>query len=364
MQQQRVYDLIFIVLFLVLLAAPMVAGYLQPDLKISTAEKRRLTQFPDLKNIESIDKLFDDLSSYTSDQFGFRENLLNLDTSIKYLFNVSPVDNVKFGKSGWIFYKTHDPLHIYKVPKAQIINNLQTRVTAVSDRADYLQKKGIPYVYTVIPNKMTMYSDFLPAVYGLTELNSSYDYFTDKLKQRQPDIFFDSMSVLFNSKDNEYEEFIYYQYDTHWNQLGAYYAMSALQAHVDGIFSGTDLTPKKRDFTPQKQMGGDLANMIGLGKKLWKLEPKTHRRPCAQRSNAQFDEMDLGYYECGANALKLLMIGDSFLNNAVPYMAEGFGKVTLAKQGISQKRLEKILEYVQPDIVIEEIGQRNLGKKM
>ena len=93
---------IFIGLTLITLTTPSLLTLFDFN-SIENCEKRELNTFPTFSISE---KFIDDFESYFDDNFGFRNSLISWGSSIKVNLFKSSVhpQNVKFGKSGWLFY--------------------------------------------------------------------------------------------------------------------------------------------------------------------------------------------------------------------------------------------------------------------
>lgn len=354
----------YAVLIVGLISTPLITALFSEVKTTSTSEKRMLATWVSWQQAKSPTDYFTHVSSYAQDHFGFRDELISLNAKILFALNQSPVDKVIKGKEGWLFYKTYDALSLLSSDKSAIISAIERRARHVSYRADTLKARGIAYVYVIAPNKMVMYREKMPKVYALSENNHMQDLFTQSLDQSKLSFYFDLKKYLKEQQSKALEFDFYYKNDTHWNHFGAYAAYNGVVDFIKQSHPKVELSPAEYSFSEKEKIGGDLAKFIGLNEHSMAKEPSTFFSDCAAYANIKAVRKGLLKGQCNTNGTKALLIGDSFRTNLYPFVTQSVGTLYVANQGINHKQLDEIIKEIQPDLVIEEMVQRNLGKEL
>lgn len=349
--------------FICVLATPMAVNFLTPDANISPSEKRYLQALPKWKERESLKSFFSDLTKYANDQFGFRENIITKYNQVLWLLGESPSAYVVRGKDNWLFLKIRDPLlSETEYSNQTIINIMDRRVGHARKLHDELKKRGIIYRHIVASNKMAVYPEHLPAIYKLTSVDASLREFKKLVEPEIANSFLYTDEIVKRYKKIHPNQPLYFKNDTHWNDLGAYQAYLAL---IDSIKQQAPTLPLKRierEFELRNKLSGDLANYVGLANQLSAEEPFTWNQECAKRDNVTQIRWDVSQSRCDVNSTKILIIGDSFMAGLNTYLSQSAGRLMMMGQNTSRYRLLKLIDEYQPDIVIEEIVERNLAR--
>jgi alginate O-acetyltransferase complex protein AlgJ len=153
-----------IVLFLTVILAPPVKWALSPDRSWSDKEKRVLAPFPkEPRNFSSFLKLTKNFESYYNDHFGFREVLIDrYQREMRKRFGQSGVPKVIGGKEGWYFYAGDDLLKDFRGLTPLKGQQLDAWIMDFVRKRDWLAEQGIRYLFVVVPNKQTIYPEYLP----------------------------------------------------------------------------------------------------------------------------------------------------------------------------------------------------------
>ena len=349
--------------FFICLSMPMIIGFLGPLKTESKEEKRTLAQWPKWIERKSIEHYFEQISTYTQDHFGLRELLIISDKKMKWVLNESPSSSVIRGEDNWLFLKIRDPLlSRQKYSTKTMMAFLEQRADYVANMHERLNKKGIIYRHIVAANKMTVYPEYLPNIFKLTDINASLSHFKNALNNKSNKVTIYSDEVLANYKSKNSSKTLYFKNDSHWNDLGAYQVFLATIKNLHATHSDLPLLIEDKDFTNNIEIGGDLANLIGLPKQLTSIEPTTQFLDCAVRSGLSQIERDLKLSKCGKNTTRIMVIGDSFATLLYQYFAESVGELMIIDQATSRYRIHQLIDKYKPDVVIEEIVERNLSK--
>jgi len=172
------------------------------------------------------------------------------------------------GKKDWLFYAPTTDGYGLEDFKGRIIltqEELLKIKATLEEQRNWLRKKGIKYLVVICPNKQTIYPEYLPE-WIVKEKGSStvQDQITSYLSKNSDIEIVDLRKTLLNQKTKNKKN-LYYKTDTHWNQLGTFYAYQEIMKHIiapDSMDLPVRLIDYKITYIPRK--GGDISAMIGL----------------------------------------------------------------------------------------------------
>ncbi len=361
---QRIYMVILTILILIPVVLYAVIGkYL--DSSTADKENRVMTEMPTLANtqISEFPTLFD---AYMNDNLPYKNYLVTINSMADYyLFNTSSSDDVIVGDKGWLFYVGHenndeDPLADYEGTNLYSIDELEIIAENMVNARDFLASQGKEFVITIIPNKSRVYSEYMPDMCGDVSqecrLNQVYQYLSENTDLTIVSPYNDIVSY----KEAHPETQLYFKYDTHWNNFGAYVAAQSI-SRVWG-FEMPDLDTVEQVYVDSDSY--DLARMINLGDYLKEDAPiATAYSGHMARVEIQSDGMSFtGTVDQGtADARKLYIIGDSFSALLFPYLACHFNS---SKSDMYYNYNYSSLESYDPDVVVFECVERYLNNML
>lgn len=361
---QRIYMVILTILILIPVVLYAVIGkYL--DSSTADKENRVMTEMPTLANtqISEFPTLFD---AYMNDNLPYKNYLVTINSMADYyLFNTSSSDDVIVGDKGWLFYVGHenndeDPLADYEGTNLYSIDELEIIAENMTNARDFLASQGKEFVVTIIPNKSRVYSEYMPDMCGDVSqecrLNQVYQYLSENTDLTIVSPYNDIVSY----KEVHPETQLYFKYDTHWNNFGAYVAAQSI-SRVWG-FEMPDLDTVEQVYVDSDTY--DLARMINLGDYLKEDAPiATAYSGHMARVEIQSDGMSFtGTVDQGtADARKLYIIGDSFSALLFPYLACHFNS---SKSDMYYNYNYSSLESYDPDVVVFECVERYLNNML
>ncbi len=361
---QRIYMVILTILILIPVVLYAVIGkYL--DSSTADKENRVMTEMPTLANtqISEFPTLFD---AYMNDNLPYKNYLVTINSMADYyLFNTSSSDDVIVGDKGWLFYVGHenndeDPLADYEGTNLYSIDELEIIAENMVNARDFLASQGKEFVITIIPNKSRVYSEYMPDMCGDVSqecrLNQVYQYLSENTDLTIVSPYNDIVSY----KEAHPETQLYFKYDTHWNNFGAYVAAQSI-SRVWG-FEMPDLDTVEQVYVDSDTY--DLARMINLGDYLKEDAPiATAYSGHMARVEIQSDGMSFtGTVDQGtADVRKLYIIGDSFSALLFPYLACHFNS---SKSDMYYNYNYSSLESYDPDVVVFECVERYLNNML
>ena len=342
--KKRLIDILFILLFLVLCLIPSLGILIFGESEAAANEI--LSSRPSVQNRNGSfnTALLSDFSDYIADRFAFRQEMVTAWSAINAkVFSGSVEEQVILGSDGWLYYR--ETLDDY-LGKGMSDEELEYAARNLALMQEYAENQGAAFVFTIAPNKNSLYPEHMPTYYPKGHDGSNAERLPALLEQYGV-----NYVDLFEAFRNE--EVLYFSTDSHWNAQGA-----ALAA--DHILSGLGMESSyfSGSFTNPVSHRGDLYEM------LYPAGTMTEPDPQLSSGFSYICENDLN----GGNAITintaaegregtLLCWRDSFGISLYPYLAENFGAATFSRA--SAYDLSQI-ETLGADTVIIELVERNL----
>ncbi len=297
----------------------------------------------------------------------FRNQLLTLHGLTEYkLLKTSSSQSVIVGKDGWLFYKgaqvaDEDPIGDYRGTDLFTEEELQKIAANFTAARDELAARGSDFVIYIAPNKERVYSEYMPDMYGepasYGTMQQVVDYLSANTDLKVVCGYEDLMAFRAENPDTD----LYYKYDTHWNNLGAYIGSERL---VNAL--GYDFTPLEYVEIEDRHTGSyDLARLIHLGSTLndcpnYVISGYTpHPMETVSEDNGKV----FRYRTTDGTAPggKLFVIGDSFSTMMSPYLACHYqsGYMTFYYHYSHGQLLRE-----EPDAVVYETVERYIGNML
>lgn len=333
---------LFIVIALAALLIPgvglIVNGPAEPGANEAAASLPGLTERDGSLNTDYLSELAD----YVNDGFYLRQELITAWASGLSLLGHSAEDDVVLGTDGWLYYAPEiegwagvDTLSEREIFAAA--NNL-------SLMQEYAEGLGAEFVFTIAPDKSTLYGEHLPG-YPQSDAPSDAERLAAALAELG--VNYVNLFDAFNAEDAT----LYFEHDSHWNSHGAALAADCINAAL-GIrtdyYSGYEYETEPHT--------GDLFEMLYPAG----TDSETNDAPTAlsfcQGENVRPDSITIDTAADGEGSL--LMFRDSFGELLYPFMAEGFASARFSRQAAYD--LTTAEELSSTAIVIE-LVERNLS---
>lgn len=315
------------------------------------AEGRDLAPFPAFRTEEGWNPdFFTELDTYVSEHFTARQSLIRLNGAVKEKLFKTGTDQVIVGRDGFLFYAETAPDFMGEsLLTDEEINTIADEILALSD---YAAEHGATLLFTIAPNKNTVYGDRMPARYPPYEGVTNTDALYAALEQRGV-LYADLRDTL--SADAEIER-NYHKRDTHWNGRGALVAyreiLSALGTS-DTFFADCG-------FVEVPSFAGDLDEMLypGAGRTETDFLPDVPTEDAFIYTSAYVSPMDMTITTVGGGEGRLLMFRDSFGSALIPYFSAAMAEVRYERA--TPYRID-ILNTFDADFVVIEIAERNIS---
>ena len=347
---KKTLSIVFIALCLVVCIVPSV-GLLGSSGSESIGNETKATP-PQLQNSDGSfnTQFLPEMGAYFEKVFAFRPQAITADAEIQAnVFGVSNVDSVVVGTDGWLYYASTLDDYLGRntltdVQVAGVVHNL-----SLIQR--YVESTGARFMFTIAPNKNTLYPGHMPYYYDQRVSNvRNRDLVRDALAQS--DVRYYDLFRLFE----EQEETLYFKRDSHWNNKGALLAynelLSALGKQHDDYAAAT--VERRQDFV------GDLDAMVfpAAPSKEYNYDYGAEKRYSYVTPTQSVEDPTIRTENQAATG-SLYMYRDSFGNALLPFFASAYRNAHFTKS------FPMILEYDlradKPDAVLFELAERNIS---
>jgi alginate O-acetyltransferase complex protein AlgJ len=340
-----------VVLFLVILTLPLGINLTGRDGADAEAENRELAPF----SWRHIDAWFED-------HFGLRSTLVRWygETRV-FLLDMSPTPSVVKGREGFYYYADDQAIEDYVSESPLTAQALANWREALVRARQWLEARGIAYVFLVAPDKHVVYPEYMPASIRRIGPVSRTDQFYRSMEDLR--FLVDVRPPLLQAKAGER---VFQKTDTHWNDRGAFVAYTAIieavRAQVPAV-----LPPWPRadfDAVARETQGKDLAGMMGLKRVLNEedllLVPRrTRQARVVEPSGAEpiAEEGRLVTEIPGSSLPRAVIFRDSFTSRLVPFLSQHFSRAVYLWQNDFDAAA---VQSEHPDVVVQEIVGRHL----
>jgi hypothetical protein len=348
------YSIVFSSFFIVFIFIPFFSAK-----EIESSENRILAPFPDFKQL--IWKIPDQYTKYYEDHFPFRNQLANLNNKLRLkVFKTSPLPtHLRLGKDGWLFFYIEQVRNAYRGATPFTDDELSRVQRILEEKAAYLKNRNCDFYFVMPPLKHSVYPEYLPQSLKKFGALNKRDQVMVYLKENSSIKLIDPLDLFMAKKDSVR---LYYKTDSHWNQLGAFYAYQLIMKRIAQDHPGMEpLSLDNYDITRSKSYTGDLLALISLNdlyyREPYHLTPKvrSEQRLIVKLKNIG-DEVDYIAYENAMDSLpRLLMLRDSYAD----YLKDHFSK-HFSYSGFSWTHtlLPERVNLDKPDIVVLEHMER------
>ncbi len=277
--------------------------------------------------------------------------------------------SVRIGKLGHLHFEETVP--DFTGATAMPDDELYAYVNYLRAKADRIRSvsPGTKIIYVIPPNHLTIYPETAPD--GLEKGSSSrLQQFIDAFKDDDRIIFLDLPSALTAAKQTAPFR-IYNKTDTHWNELGAYYAYAEIMKVIAADFPSAAPDPLSAfDVYTRSVRGGDMANFLNADldavredgvyvRSKKPLQSGINKDHSMNFENAWFS--DQHEFEINDASLPtMIMYRDSFSTNLMSFMAEKFSKSVFHTMWDYPEEYDLWAE-MKPDYIIIERVERSLG---
>ena len=284
--------------------------------------------------------LLSDTSAFVADRFAFRQEFITAWARLQAaLFRTSAENQVTLGKDGWLYYSESLDDYTGVSLSDKELDDIAVHLAGMQKEAE---EAGCRFLFTVAPNKNSIYSANMPEQFVKRHEDSSIERLQPYLKKYA--VNYVDLYPLFHEGDG-----LYYRTDSHWTAKGAAAAADALTGSnfAAGPFSESEV--RKGDLYEMlyPAADGEENEVVFNGE----LNYETI-------GNAQGGEAITIHTVSNAGSGRLLCFRDSFGISLYPYLASSFEEALFTRSVSFQFDKYDLADY---DTVIVEIVERNLN---
>lgn len=351
-----------VAIFMLFLLLPLAEWKLGMFKHLGVEEKGVKPTPPALSQM-SVDTLPKLVTSYFHKTYGYRGLFIMTGNTIRYeIYGQSPTQKIILGKGDWLFYASPtdgDILNDYRHANRYSPEQLAAIAQKLTSRRDALRALGSQYVILLVPNKGSIYPEYLPQEFQDPQDQSRYDQLVQYLKQNTDLRVVDTKPRLLREKATR-NLLLYSMRDAHWNSVGAFIGYEALMEELVKIFP--QLKPRRwEDFTieegPQRP---DLEVMLGVFTSRKLTGPMM--MPRYDMPRVEFPDFTHILYNAPSakpeQVPSAIIFRDSFFTALGPYMPEHFTKVLF--YWTVQFSMKEVVN-APPSLVVEEHVERYLN---
>ena len=334
-------------------------------------EQRRAAAWPPVAMLATPAKFGAAFGQAFADRFGMRSALIVAQHwALVDIFGVSPVANVMIGRDGWLFWLGEDARSLdrhYRGTRRVPDFEAEAYVAEVKRRHEYLRSRGVAYLPIIVPEKFTIYPEYLPSWVAPGRNPTLLARTMDRLAEDGSVPYVDLRPVLRETKGGER---LYYLTDSHWNLAGAGVAYVAIMHAVQALLPGrlaTVAPPVRPPYIAGRDVyWGDLARAMGIPFRFTEpdylpldaVTSNPRRAGLLARPIAMRGLMTI-YEQPNADLPRLVMNRDSMAVALIPLLSENFHRSVYVQ---STAMARETIEREHPDIVIDEIVERGMIK--
>lgn len=245
---------------------------------------------------------------------------------------------VLLGKGDWLFYKSTedgDPISDYQGINHYDEATMQAFADKLTNERNQFANYGIDFYILSIPNKSSVYPEYMPDTIERKDTTSRTDLLMKYLEENTDLNVVDAKPSLVKAKKKKP---VYYKSDTHFNQIGAFVTVQALKDKIDGK---TDSLKNVKFDKVMNNYSGDLACLCDMQDTF--------------NDDIQY-QLDAATVNTKIKSNKrILVIGDSFSEVMQSIMSQYFAEVKTVNIWSFEPSL---LDEYKPDVVVWEHAER------
>lgn len=253
------------------------------------------------------------------------------------------------GRNDWLYYAGDNSIAYYSGTNVLSEEEMAEWTALMQDLKDACDEKGIELGIMIMPNKSQVYPEYMPSYNVKT--SEKRENVLEKYVRENSDIHFIYPLNELKAGKKYYE--MYFPYDTHWTQAGAFIGTMAMYKELGHNTTNImDLEVLETKFT---QKG--LIDTGSLDENLYQddidyvimYEPDIHVTWFEGEKSFVMPTEVYRSKSDNPNGEKLVMIGDSFRLAMIPYLAQDYSEICVAHR----HSLDEVAEDLKnPDVLI------------
>ena len=360
---KKIYNIVFIVLFLGILATPLVLTRWESG-GVSVNENRTLASFPALVENGKLNPSYTaDFETWFKDHLGLREELITGNAIVQFYVFDRMLDNSNYhiGPYGDLNYASEEMLLDYVHLNLRPEDTVGRLGQAFQQVSDYLALQDIDFYYVQCYDKHSIYPEqFTNSVKQVGDISKT-DQIITYLETSTTVNVIDLKDPLLAAKP-QYDVFSSWGDPTHWSPRGAFVGYQFMMNSINATQENPARVLQEEDYIIEIKEGGiTLDNVIHRDDYY---EHFTLKEPQAQRQdNTVMGQWAMDYHKVwinpnAGNDTKVLLLCDSYFDSYIAQdIAESYAETWLIWADYIGD-LPAILELYDADIVIFECAER------
>ena len=231
-------------------------------------------------------------------------------TEYPYYPYVEANKDVLYGRDNWLYYLGDSSMEYYKGTNVLNENDRNIAVGKLQALQDVCNSKGIQLVFTMFPNKDHVYPEFMPTVEGKINALTRAQQLNNYIQLNTDLNFTYPLDALIEGKK---EHDTYLKQDSHWNEFGGAIAAREIYSRLNWEFKGIEVEEINHN-------GGDLVAIAKTTAVDYLKPVVTYKSDVTLSQTYTSTYLDV-IESSNKNGKKMLIMGDSFRFNIVPYFA-------------------------------------------
>ena len=350
-----------VIVYLAIVVLPVVLlGFDGPWLGKGVFPARQRAEFP----VRMGPWAFQQIDKWFADRLGLRYPLIYLGTEFHLDAYGRPLDrHIFFGRDNWMFW-TEDA---DRVPSTMADSRGMLHFTPAEIKrieAELLSLRNqfaackIPFAVVIAPNKQSIYREFVMDGDGSP---SRLDRLLAALSPAARAVIVDTRETIRPAKAAHAPVKLYNKTETHWNELGGFYAYVAIMDALRRAMpiAHPELTSiAQYNVSVRSYAGGDMASFVLFSPWRFPDEDVSLQRKTGPRLIPEQQINSNSFIARNPDGRgKLLLIGDSFTHGPVRYLQQHFAEIYRVVDATIDGDL---VARHKPDAVLRLLVERNL----
>lgn len=332
--------------------------------RVAEYENRYFENVPKLWEEEGLNKEYTkDFEAWLNDNVRFRTIFREIRAGLLYrVFGVLDLEDVRIGTNQELYGASKDAVDLIQGRNLFSMEELQEYETRLFDLQQWLENQSIGFYYMTCMDKVTMMEKYYP--------DEVVKYDTEHLG-KQVETYIENQGRVHNVpiydvlKEEAYNNIFYKNIDWHhWNDAGMYLGYRNLMERIQQDYAEISYLQtedyKVKEVYEQRDIYGFKYPFEEINP-LWQIKEENAIKKDIDIYNELYYKEHTHYYENEKGKKRVLVINDSFIRMSMKNsLAESF-KETLSIDLGNLSKIEWLVEVYQPDIVILECFEGNIG---
>lgn len=366
----KLHHAVLIIVFAIVLLACLLGTFFNWDFYEPESENRQLADAPDFRHTPFRDWPAE-LEAYFNDHFGFRNTFIRRYRKIMRSAGITDY-RVIYGRDDWLYLNDEAIMQDFIGTRSYDESLRKQQVRRLQERKQWLENRGIGFLFFIVPNKTTIYPEYLPRnIEQLKASQTNREIFIERQPANLNQTVVDLTPILLRAKK---DQVVYLKNDTHWNPYGAYIAYENIVDRIQTVLPSSHPPILAAQLsTQQSEIVGDLAKMTvsperySMKINLLRHSDKSHWSTkeiddpeFLKKEHIPIDNKPPYTVHNPDGHGNAVILHDSFGLRLQEYLPCQFENTTFIWRYSNRTLLPLVVESLKPDIIIEQVVERHL----